>query len=257
MNKNLQSLLIKYNTIDRQYIEEKLKELDNKNLKIFKNIFPNEKVPLYFTKHENENLAITNEYTEWSEYAERNENSILGEYNDNFCRTENNGENYKYPIKLVNGEIVLNSCDDIFTNEIKKSSDLTSLVNLLNNKSKLNLLNYDVNIKNMNLKTDKLIELLDEYNKLDKQYYQLILMIKNINTIVNEREKILDNKNENIEEKQNLFNINKDEVSEIISKKKSFNNKQTTFLYISKIILIILWLILIINFLLVNIKNYI
>jgi hypothetical protein len=257
MNKNLQSLLIKYNTIDRQYIEEKLKELDNKNLKIFKNIFPNEKVPLYFTKHENENLAITNEYTEWSEYAERNENSILGEYNDNFCRTENNGENYKYPIKLVNGEIVLNSCDDIFTNEIKKSSDLTSLVNLLNNKSKLNLLNYDVNIKNMNLKTDKLIELLDEYNKLDKQYYQLILIIKNINTIVNEREKILDNKNENIEEKQNLFNINKDEVSEIISKKKSFNNKQTTFLYISKIILIILWLIILLNFLLVNIKNYI
>lgn len=263
---NISKLLSKYNTYDRIEIEKKLKDLDKKNIELYKKIFPSKKIPLYFSKLDNENLNSFRSKTSWEDYFNMLDESKLEEldsntvdnliqYNDNFCRTLDGGKTYKYPIMQPTGEIVLDTCDDIITDDIKNKLNLNKLIIILLNKSKLNILGNDVNNKNMTLNSDKLVKLLNEYNKLDNEYYQLLLLVKNTNQIMNERESLIDDKNNQIEEKKNEFNIKKDEVNEFIQNKKKNLIKNKFYIYTSKVILVILWFIIIINFLLLNINR--
>lgn len=206
---------------------EKIKtELTNDLLPFLKELFPDNKIPLYLSPINDSN----DNYLAWSAYSTVGPNST---YADNYCRTNDDSGRLYYPTDRDD----LQSCDNFFTSDIKNLLNLNEGILTSINDVKLNdtiesKLTSDVTKANLE-------EKINEYSNIKKELLnqkKTVNNLDNISKIINDLNSKLNS--EDIKTK-NAVNINYDTIEQEKYKYLNTNYYIYTIIALTVIIFII------------------
>jgi hypothetical protein len=212
LTSDLNKLLESYSDEDKAQIADKLSQLEKLNNKAFKKILPQGVMPLYLSPLDPETdvlqTATWNQYSDVGPYAE---------FDDSYCRPDTaNKNNYVYPRRNPETqEIELNSCDKLITGDIKEMTNLNQYLVTYNDLAKVKLIELNSNDVNSSqrFKTE-INKKLGEYNTLHDQYVQLTNLLQTNIDLINKRKKMIDTQQEELESKENAYNIKREIVGD-------------------------------------------
>lgn len=199
--------------------------LQNKLNEYIKSIFPDNKIPLYYSPIGRSD----NRYITWNQY---NETSIHGEFEDNYCRPNELG-NYQAPSnsELINCE-QLNSNNDII-NLIDLNKFINNQLNVIKDKAEFS----DEN----NNYIKKIDDMINDYKMHKNNLYNQKKTLDNLKNVSELLFELNNEINKSTDETKNKININNDEItgyqnianiSDIKNIDKFTNFNSTTYIYI-------------------------
>lgn len=232
INTDINKLLSAYSDEDKAQIAEKLVILEKKNNAAFKKVLPQGIMPVYLSPLDPETdvlqSATWNQYSDVGPYAE---------FDDSYCRQDlANKNSYVYPRRNPETqEIELHSCDKLITSDIKEMTNLVQYLTSFNDLAKVKLLELnsgDIN-STARFKTE-INKKLTEYNTLHDQYKQLTNLLQTNIDLINERKKMIDGQQENVESTENEYNIKREIVGDDMQNARDREKLITTWYMILK-----------------------
>lgn len=252
LDENITKLLDKYPETDKRTIIQKFNKIQKDCYKLAEKIIPSGIVPLYINPLNPDDIKTKTSNTTWSEY---NPSSQYGIHDDNYCRPmDNEFTTYQYPRRKLNGDIELVNCNNLINDDVKDIINISEYIPTFITLIKGELLRMESsNIDDIKYMRKSIDRKVNEYERVQQQYLQLVNLVNTNQDLIKNRNKTLDNKNEKLNEQENNYNIKQDVMSDYLLTEQERSEQNDTMIKYLKVFVFILWLVVLGLFLLHNI----